>query len=63
MSWTLWIAAAAISREAASQPFGLLAISGFLYLLGFFGPSLVALTLPARADAHAGMPKNTPHLK
>jgi uncharacterized protein len=50
MSWILWIAAAAISRGSASQPFGLVAISGLLYLLGVFAPSLVALALTARAD-------------
>ena len=53
MSWILWIAAAAISRGAASQPFGLVAISGPLYLLGVFAPSLVALALTARADGRA----------
>lgn len=54
VSWVLWIAAAAILRVATSQPSGLLAISGFLYLLGVFAPSLVALALTARADGRAG---------
>jgi len=53
-SWILWIAAAAILRVATPQPSGFLAISGFLYLLGVFAPSLVALALTARADGRAG---------
>jgi hypothetical protein len=54
VSWILWIAAAAILRVATPQPSGFLAISGFLYLLGVFAPSLVALALTARADGPAG---------
>lgn len=54
MSWSLWIATAAILRVATPQPSGFLAISGFLYLLGVFAPSLVALALTARADGRAG---------
>lgn len=54
VSWILWIAAAAILRAASPQPPGFLAISGFLYLLGVFAPSLVALALTARADGRAG---------
>ena len=54
VSWILWIAAAAILRVATPQPSGFLAISGFLYILGVFAPSLVALVLTARADGRAG---------
>ena len=53
VSWILWIAAAAILRVAAPHPSGFLAISGFLYLLGVFAPSLVALALTARGDGRA----------
>ncbi|HEY8187159.1 MAG TPA: CPBP family intramembrane glutamic endopeptidase [Pyrinomonadaceae bacterium] len=55
VSWILWIAAAAILRVATSQPSGFLVLSGLLYLLGVFAPSLVALALTARADGSAGM--------
>ncbi len=54
VSWILWIAAAAILRGAAPQPATLQALSGFLYLLGVFTPSLVALALIARADGRTG---------
>ena len=54
VSWLLWIAAAAILRRAGSPPSGLQAIIGFLYILGVFAPSLVALALTARADGRAG---------
>ena len=54
VSWILWIASAAILPGTTAQPFGLLAISRFLYLLGVFAPSLVALALTARADGRAG---------
>ena len=54
VSWILWIAAAAILRGAAPQASGFRAISGFLYLLGVFAPSLVALALTARAKGRAG---------
>ncbi len=48
------MAAAAILRMATPQPNRFLAISGFLYLLGVFAPSLVALALTARTDGRAG---------
>ena len=54
VSWILWIASAAILRAPTPQPPGFLAISGFLYLLGVFAPSLVALALTARANGRAG---------
>src|SRR5437773_184821 len=54
VSWILWIVVAAILRRTASQPSGLQAISGFLYLLGVFTPALMALALTARADGRAG---------
>ena len=54
VSWILWIAAAALLRVATPQPSGFLAIGAFLYLLGVFAPSLVALALTARADGRAG---------
>lgn len=53
VSWFLWAAAAAILHWDISQPSGLVAISGALYLLGVFAPALVALTLTARADGCA----------
>ena len=52
VSWTVWIAAAAILR-ADPRSSGLAAISGLLYLLGVFAPALVALALTARADGLA----------
>lgn len=54
VSWILWIASAAILRAATLQASGLVAISGFLYLLGVFVPSLVALALTTRATGRAG---------
>lgn len=54
VSWLLWIAAAAILHRAGSQPSGFLSIIGFLYILGVFAPSLVALALTARAEGRAG---------
>lgn len=54
VSWILWIAAAALLRVATPQPSGFLAIGAFLYLLGVFAPSLVALALTSRADGRAG---------
>jgi membrane protease YdiL (CAAX protease family) len=54
VSWTLWIAAAVILRVAHPQSSGLRAIGGFLYLLGVFAPSLVALELIAAADGRSG---------
>jgi membrane protease YdiL (CAAX protease family) len=41
-------------RGAGSQPSAFLAISGFLYLLGVFAPSLVAFALTARVGGRAG---------
>jgi membrane protease YdiL (CAAX protease family) len=55
VSWILWIASAAILRMATPQPTGVVAISGFLYLLGVFAPSLVALALTVREDGRARM--------
>jgi membrane protease YdiL (CAAX protease family) len=49
VSWSLWIAAAAIPKSSGFQVIG-----GFLYLLGVFAPALVALALTALADGHAG---------
>lgn len=54
VSWILWIASTAILRAASPQSFGFLAISGLLYVLGVFAPSLVALALTARSDGRAG---------
>src|SRR6188508_2220666 len=53
VSWSLWIAAAAILRAAPTSS-GLAAIAGFLYLLGVFAPALVALGLTARTHGRAG---------
>jgi len=53
VSWSLWIAAAAISRGNPTSS-GLSAVSLFLYLLGVFAPALVALALTARADGRLG---------
>jgi membrane protease YdiL (CAAX protease family) len=55
VSWLLWIASAAISRWDLSQPSGLVALSGPLYLLGVFAPALVALVLTVRADGRAAV--------
>lgn len=55
VSWVAWISAAAILRMATPQPSGFLALRGFLYLLGVFAPSFVALVLTARADGRAGV--------
>jgi membrane protease YdiL (CAAX protease family) len=54
VSWILWIAATAILRVVTPHPSGFLVLSGLLYLLGVFAPSLVALALTARADGRAG---------
>lgn len=54
VSWMLWIAAAFIPGGFASPPSGLGLLSGLLYLLGVFAPSLVALALTAQADGRAG---------
>jgi len=55
VSWSLWIAAAAILRTPTSQPAGMAAISGVLYALGVFAPALVALALAARAGGRAAV--------
>jgi membrane protease YdiL (CAAX protease family) len=52
VSWAFWIGGAAIF--AAPRP-GFPAIKGFLYLVGVFAPSLVALALTATADGRAGV--------
>jgi CAAX protease family protein len=54
VSWIAWAAAAAVPQVAAPQPPGVAAISGFLYLLGVFAPSLVALAITARGEGRAG---------
>jgi hypothetical protein len=54
VSWIAWTAAAAILRVATPQPSGFVAIRGFLYLLGVFAPSLVALAITARAEGRVG---------
>lgn len=59
LSWMFWIAAAAVSgwnfsSSPTAPPSGLAAISGLLYIIGVFGPALVALALTARADGRAG---------
>ena len=55
VSWSLWIASAAIQRLDNPQPSGVAAIGGLLYLLGVFAPALVALALTARAQGRAGV--------
>jgi hypothetical protein len=54
VSWACFIATAAISGGTASTPSGLAILSGSIYLLGVFAPSLVALALTARAEGRAG---------
>src|SRR5437867_3882019 len=54
LSWSLWIAAAALLRWDISQRSGLIAISGPLYLLGVFAPAFVALALTAQREGRAG---------
>jgi membrane protease YdiL (CAAX protease family) len=51
VSWTFWIASAAILRVTTSP---ISAFSSLLYLIGVFAPALVALVLYARADGRAG---------
>lgn len=53
VSWAAWLTAMAVLPAAAPQPAG--ALRGFLYLLGVFAPSLVALALTAHADGGAGV--------
>ena len=55
VSWIAWTAAAAILREVTPQPRGFAALSGVLYFLGVFAPSLVALALTARAEGRPGV--------
>lgn len=54
VSWTFFTAAATISGGTSSPHSGLAALSGPLFLLGTITPSLVALSLTARADGRAG---------
>ena len=54
VSWTLWIASAAVLRATTSPPSAFLAISGLLYLIGVFAPALAALALTARAQGREG---------
>jgi hypothetical protein len=54
VSWTFWIAAAAISGWSASPPPELSLVTGLLFLFGTIAPSLVALLLTARADGREG---------
>jgi membrane protease YdiL (CAAX protease family) len=54
VSWSLFIAAAALSGGAASPPAGLAAVSGLVLFLGVLVPSLVALALTARREGRAG---------
>ncbi|TLY36942.1 MAG: CPBP family intramembrane metalloprotease, partial [Nitrospirae bacterium] len=49
VSWSFWIAAAAISGWSASPPPELALVAGLLFLFGTITPSLVALVLTARA--------------
>src|ERR1041384_2569750 len=54
VSWSLFIAAAAVSGSTASPSSGLAALSTFLRLLGVFAPSFVALALTAWVEGRAG---------
>jgi membrane protease YdiL (CAAX protease family) len=54
LSWTLWIAAAALVRWPAPQASPWSAVSGVFYFAGVFAPALVALALTARAEGRAG---------
>ncbi|HEX3229719.1 MAG TPA: CPBP family intramembrane glutamic endopeptidase [Pyrinomonadaceae bacterium] len=53
LSWSLWIAAAAIWRAAPTFS-GLASLGSFLYLLGVFAPALAAIALTALTDGRAG---------
>jgi membrane protease YdiL (CAAX protease family) len=53
VSWSLWIAAAAIVRRAPASS-SVAGIAGVLYLLGVFAPALVSLGLTALAHGSAG---------
>lgn len=52
VTWTAWFAAAALAAPGNARFFG---ARGPLFLLGVFAPGLVALALPARAAARAGV--------
>src|SRR5262249_55855143 len=54
VSWTFFTSAATVSGGTASTPSGLARLSGPLFLLGVFAPSLVALALTVRADGKTG---------
>ena len=54
VTWTCFIAAAAVSDPAASTVPALAGFRGPLFLLGTFAPSLVALWVTSRAEGGAG---------
>lgn len=53
VSWTLWAAAAAIAGSTESAPFGI--VSGPIFLIGVFGPSLVAIALTNYSGGRAAV--------
>ena len=53
VTWTCWMAAAAIRRENASDAHGLAVLSGALLLLGTFAPGLIGLELTEIRDGRA----------
>src|SRR6185436_11280630 len=55
VTWTCFIAAAALLRSFAEAAPGLAGLSSLLLLLGTFAPSLVALWLTARAEGRPGV--------
>ena len=54
LSWVLWIGAAAVLGWDFSRPSAFAPVSGFLYLLGVFGPALVAVALTAHEQGRVG---------
>src|SRR5437867_12222312 len=53
VTWTCWMAAAAIRRENASDAHGLAVLSGALLLLGTLAPGLIGLALTEIRDGRA----------
>jgi hypothetical protein len=54
LTWTCFIAAAALSGSVAATVPVLAGLRGSLFLLGTFAPAIVALWLAARAEGREG---------
>lgn len=55
VTWTLWILVAVLSGGTLSPATGRTVVGATLFLLGVFGPALVALAFTARAEGRAGL--------